>query len=99
MANGRAKSGSPNGSAMRSKYTARNPVPCLRWGTTGTMGGLLLGPVSDFGTLAKEVRRVTNLKLLGQVGDLGTLPKEVWRVSNLEISSPNGAHLQLLLLT
>uniref|UniRef100_M1DTC0 Uncharacterized protein n=1 Tax=Solanum tuberosum TaxID=4113 RepID=M1DTC0_SOLTU len=76
MANGKAKSSSQNGSAMRPKYSARNLVPCLRCGTTGIFGGLFLGPV----------------------GDLGTLAKAVWRVANLEVCSPNGAHLQFLLL-
>uniref|UniRef100_M1DK79 Uncharacterized protein n=1 Tax=Solanum tuberosum TaxID=4113 RepID=M1DK79_SOLTU len=39
MANGKAKMGSPNGSAMRPKYSARNPVTGLRCGTFGTLGG------------------------------------------------------------
>ena len=34
-------------------------------------------------------------QLLGPGGDLVTLAKEFWRVADVEVSSPNGAHLQL----
>uniref|UniRef100_M1DQJ2 Uncharacterized protein n=1 Tax=Solanum tuberosum TaxID=4113 RepID=M1DQJ2_SOLTU len=47
-----SQSGSPNGSAMRPMYSARNPIPCLCWGTTGTLGGL--------GTIAQFIWRFAN---------------------------------------
>uniref|UniRef100_M1DDC8 Uncharacterized protein n=1 Tax=Solanum tuberosum TaxID=4113 RepID=M1DDC8_SOLTU len=101
MVNGRAKLGSPNGSAIRQKYSARKPFPCLRWGTTGTLGGLVNVARSNWQfimVLSSPNEHLSPSWLLGPVGDFGTIAKEVWRVPNLEFSSPNGAQLQLLLL-
>uniref|UniRef100_M1DWI4 Uncharacterized protein n=1 Tax=Solanum tuberosum TaxID=4113 RepID=M1DWI4_SOLTU len=96
-----AKSVSPNGPAMRPKYSARNLVPCVSWGTTGTLGDLANVAQSNWRFImvsSSPNKHISPSYLLGPVGDLGTLAKEVWRVANLEVSSPNGPHLQLHLL-
>uniref|UniRef100_M1D893 Uncharacterized protein n=1 Tax=Solanum tuberosum TaxID=4113 RepID=M1D893_SOLTU len=85
MANGIAKSGSPNGSAMRPKYLATNRFPFLRCGTTATFGGLVNVAQSNrrfIMVLCSPNEHLSPSWFLGPVGDLGTLPKEVWRVAN-----------------
>uniref|UniRef100_M1DA33 Uncharacterized protein n=1 Tax=Solanum tuberosum TaxID=4113 RepID=M1DA33_SOLTU len=100
MANRRAKSGSPNGSAMRPIHGEEScSMPSL--GNYWNFGRsadhrpihLMIRQWSSARPMCLFPIHSSDVELLGPVGDLGTLAKEVWRVANLEVSWPNEAHI------